>query len=175
MGYFVGVEPGVNIYVEDLNPEGGKTIVFIHGWPANHKMFEYQFNELPSRGYRCIGIDVRGFGNSDKPWDGYSYNRLADDICCVVEQLELKDIILAGHSTGGAIAVRYMGRYNGYGVARLALFASAAPSLVQRPNFPYGATRETIDKIIEGAYIDRPKMLQDFGDIFFFQHVTAPF
>ncbi|HDR7712412.1 TPA: alpha/beta hydrolase [Bacillus cereus] len=44
MGYFITVEPGVRINVEDVNPKGNKTIVFIHGWPLNHKQFEYQFN-----------------------------------------------------------------------------------------------------------------------------------
>jgi non-heme chloroperoxidase len=70
------VEPDVNIYVEDVNRKNRKTILFIHGWPANHKLFEYQFNILPAMGYRCIGMDLRGFGKSDKPWEGYSYDRL---------------------------------------------------------------------------------------------------
>jgi len=175
VGFYIKVEPGVKIYVEDLNPEGCKTILFIHGWPANHKMFEYQFDQLPKMGYRCIGIDARGFGNSDKPWTGYDYNTSADDIRCVIEALNLQDITLGGHSTGGAVAIRYMARHNGYGVSKLALFAAAAPSLIQRPYFPHGLTREAVIKIIQDTYEDRPKMLQGFGDMFFFQHVTEPF
>lgn len=175
MGYFVEVEPNIRIYVEDLNPEGGTPIVFIHGWPANHKMFEYQFTQLPRKGYRCIGIDLRGFGYSSKPWSGYDYNRSADDVRCVVETLDLQDFILCGHSTGGAIAVRYMARHKGYRAAKLALFAAAAPSLIQRPGFPHGLTREAVDTIIQQAYDDRPSMLQGFGNMFFFQHVTVPF
>ncbi len=175
MGRYVRVEPDVNIYVEDLNPEGSKAILFIHGWPANHKMFEYQFNQLPKLGYRCIGIDLRGFGNSDKPWRGYGYDRLADDLRCVVEALNLKNFTLSGHSTGGAIAIRYLARYNGYGVSKLALFAAAAPSLIQRPYFPYGLTSETVNKIIQETDTDRPKMLRGFGDLFFFKYVTEPF
>lgn len=173
MGYYITVEPEVNIYIEDVNPEGKTTILFIHGWPVNHKMFEYQFNQLPKRGYRCIGMDCRGFGNSDKPWSGYDYNRLADDVYGVVEALKLHDFILGGHSTGGAIATRYMGRHNGYKVAKLALFAAAVPSLIQRPYFPYGKPREVVENIIQGTYNDRPKMIRDFGDIFFFQYVTT--
>ena len=175
MGYYVRVEPNVKIYVEDLNPEGKKTILFIHGWPGSHKLFEYQFDELPKMGYRCIGIDTRGFGNSDKPYDGYDYNRLADDVKCVVDALKLQDFTLAGHSTGGAIAIRYMARHKGQGVTKLALFAAAAPSLIKRPNFPYGLEKEDVMKIIQGTYTDRPKMLSDFGDIFFFQYITKPF
>lgn len=175
MGYYIKVESDVRVYVEDLNPQGQETILFLHGWPANHKMFEYQFDHLPQMGYRCIGVDTRGFGDSDKPIDGYSYDRLADDIHCVVQALELHDFTLLGHSTGGAIAIRYMARHNGYGVSRLVLCAAAAPSLIQRPYFPYGLPREDVNKIIDQTYNDRPNMLRGFGDIFFFQHVTEAF
>lgn len=172
MGYYIKVEPNIKVYVEDLNPDGNKTILFLHGWPGSHKLFEYQFNQLPKMGYRCIGIDTRGFGNSDKPWGGYNYDRLADDVRCVVDALELQGFTLAGHSTGGAIAIRYMARHNGYGVSKLALFAAAAPSLVKRPYFPYGLPKEAVEDIINGTYNDRPKMLRDFGNMFFFQHIT---
>lgn len=174
-GYFVSVEPGVNIHVEDLNPGNGKTILFIHGWPANHQMFEYQFNQLPKMGYRCLGMDLRGFGDSDRPWRGYDYDRLADDVRHVVEAFNLQHFTLAGHSTGGAIAIRYMARHSGYGVSKLALFAAAAPSLIQRPYFPYGLAKEDVEKLIQETHNDRPQMLQGFGAMFFYQPVTKPF
>jgi non-heme chloroperoxidase len=175
VGYYVRVETNVKIYVEDLNPEGKKTILFIHGWPGSHKLFEYQFNQLPKLGYRCIGVDTRGFGNSDKPWTGYDFNRLSDDIRCVIDSLKLQDIILAGHSNGGAIAIKYMARHKGHGVSKLALFAAVAPSLIKRPNFPYGLDKDAVDQLIKGTYTDRPKMLEDFGDTFFYQHITKAF
>ncbi len=175
MGYYVTVETNVNIYVEDLNPDGKETILFLHGWPGSHKLFEYQFDVLPKMGFRCIGIDTRGFGNSDKPFSGYDYDRLADDVKAVIDVLDLKDITLAGHSTGGAIAIRYMARHKEYGVSKLALFAAAAPSLVKRPDFPYGLDKEAVFQIIDGTYADRPNMLNNFGNIFFFQHITEPF
>ncbi|WP_092474574.1 alpha/beta fold hydrolase [Desulfotruncus arcticus] len=174
-GYYIGVEPGVNIYVEDINPEGRKTIFFIHGWPANHNLFEYQFDQLPNMGYRCIGMDIRGFGKSDKPWRGYNYDRLADDVRGVVDFLRLQNFTLGGHSVGGAIAIRYMARYNGFGVSNLALFAAAAPSFTKRPDFPYGMSKVDVTKLIAETYNDRPKMLQEFGDMFFFQYLTEPF
>ncbi|MDD3224018.1 MAG: alpha/beta hydrolase [Clostridium sp.] len=175
MEYYIKVEPNVKIYVEDLNPKGNKTILFLHGWPGNHKLFEYQFDQLPKMGYRCIGIDTRGFGNSDKPWSGYGFDRLSDDVKCVIDALKLNNITLAGHSTGGAIAIRYMARHKGYGVSKLALFAAAAPSLIKRRNFPYGLDKNTVLQIIQGTYTDRPEMLRNFGDIFFFQHITEAF
>lgn len=175
MGYYVKVEPNVKVYVEDINPNGNKTIVFLHGWPGDHNLFEYQFNELPKKGYRCIGIDMRGFGKSDRPFTGYDYNRLSDDVKVVIDALKLDNIILLGHSTGGAIAIRYMAKHKGHGVEKLVLCAAAAPSLIKRPNFPHGLTKESVDTIIEGTYSDRPKMLSDFGNMFFFKNVTAPF
>jgi non-heme chloroperoxidase len=175
MGYYLRVEPDVNIYVEDVNRESEKTILFLHGWPASHKLFEYQFDHLPSMGYRCIGMDMRGFGNSDKPSGGYSYDRMADDVRAVIDELHLQNITLAGHSVGGAISIRYMARHNGYGVSKLALIAAAAPSLTQRPDFPHGLPTEDVTKLIHQTYEDRPKMLQSFEDLFFFQHITRPF
>ncbi|WP_318502795.1 alpha/beta hydrolase [Bacillus sp. T3] len=175
MGHYVQVEQDVFVYVEDLNPNSDKAILFLHGWPANHKMFEYQFDHLPRMGYRCIGLDQRGFGKSDKPWSGYDYDRLADDVRCVIEAFSLKNITLLGHSTGGAIAIRYMARHNGFGVSKLALLASAAPSLIQRPYFPHGLNKDVVLKIIQDTYKDRPNMLRDFGNIFFFQYVTDTF
>jgi non-heme chloroperoxidase len=175
MGYYIYVEPDVKMYVEDLNPEGNKTILFVHGWPGNHNLFEYQFDVLPKMGYRCIGVDYRGFGLSDKPWHGYDYDRLSEDLLCVINKLRLSNVTLAGHSTGGAICVRYMARFNGYGVSRLALLAAAAPSLIQRSYFPYGLPRQSVLDIIKGTYTDRPNMLKGFGNMIFHNPVSAPF
>lgn len=145
---------------------GTKTILFIHGWPLNHKQFEYQFDVLATMGYRCIGLDWRGFGNSDKPIHGYNYNRLADDLSIVIGALELDNFILAGHSTGGAIAIRYMARYNGAGVSKLVLIDAAAP---------VGFTQETASQFIKEALNDRPKMMRGVTETFFFQYITPPF
>ena len=166
MGYFITVEPGVNLFVEDINPQGSKTIVFIHGWPLNHKQFEYQFNILPAMGYRCIGIDWRGFGQSDKPINGYNFNRLADDILTIVRTLQLDDFALAGHSTGGAIAIRYISRHNGYGVSKLVLIDAAAPR---------GFSEDTANRLLTETLNDRPQMMQGVTDTFFFQYISKPF
>lgn len=173
MGYYINVERDVQIFAEDINPSGRKTILFIHGWPGNHNLFEYQFNELPKLGYRCVGMDIRGFGLSSRPWSGYDYNRLSDDVRAVVDALQLKDFTLGGHSTGGGIAIRYMARHQGFGVSKLALFAAAAPSLIQRPYFPYGLPRQAVLDIIQGTYTDRPTMLKGFGNMIFHNYVTS--
>lgn len=166
LGYFVSVEEDVNLFVEDLNPNGEKTILFIHGWPLSHKQFEYQFDVLPAKGYRCIGVDWRGFGQSDKPLDGYNFDRLADDIRVIIDVLQLENVTLVGHSTGGAIAIRYITRHHAHGVEKLVLVDAAAPR---------GFTKETAQSFLHDALNDRPNMMQKVTDTFFFQYITKPF
>ncbi|MEK3719522.1 alpha/beta fold hydrolase [Paenibacillus sp. FSL H8-0034] len=164
MGQYIQVDDKVKIYVEDIGE--GTPVLFIHGWPLDHTMFEYQFMQLPRQGYRCIGIDLRGFGRSDSPWEGYSYNQLADDIRVVIDELKLDNVVLAGFSLGGAVAIRYMSRHEGHGIAKLLLMGAAAPSFIQRSNFPFGAPEEQIEKLMLATLADRPQMVTDFSKIF---------
>ncbi|MEZ4358145.1 MAG: alpha/beta hydrolase [Eubacteriales bacterium] len=173
--YYIEVERGVKIYVNDLNPSGKKNIFLIHGWPVNYKMFEYQLDVLPKHGFRCISIDLRGFGNSDKPWEGYSYDRLADDVFMVIRSLNVNNLTLVGFSMGGPIAIRYMARHMGYKVTKLALLAAAAPSFTRRPGYPYGMSTEEVNALISKTYKDRPQMVSDFGKQFFASRITESF
>ena len=166
MYYIEGIERN-NIATYDLNPYGNKTVLFIHGWPLSHKMFEYQTNVLIDLGYRVVSIDLRGFGNSDEMAEGYDYASLASDVYCVVERLGLRNFILVGFSMGGAIAVKYMNLYQGYGVSKLCLWSAAVPSFARTPNNPYGMNKDQANKLIAQAYIDRPKLNEYFGSIFF--------
>jgi non-heme chloroperoxidase len=173
--YYIEVERGIRVFVEDVNPNGSRTVLFIHGWPVNHQMFEYQFDQLPRYGFRCIGIDLRGFGKSDRPWTGYSYDRLADDVRVVIETLCLQDVLLVGFSIGGAISIRYMARHAAYRISRLSLIAAAAPVFTKRPDYPYGLPKEEVNALIHKTLIDRPKMLSEFGSTFFASPISQDF
>jgi len=164
MSHYVEVEPGVRIYAEDIGE--GAPVIFLHGWPLNHKMFEYQFLELPRLGYRCIGIDLRGFGKSDASWNGYNYCGMADDVRAVIDRLGLSGATLVGFSLGGAVAVRYMARHAGHGIAKLLLVGAAAPSFVQREDFVLGTPPDKLDDMLLQAYSDRPSLVMQFGKIF---------
>jgi non-heme chloroperoxidase len=173
--HYIEVERGIRVFVEDINPNGSRTVLFIHGWPVNHQMFEYQFDQLPQYGFRCIGMDLRGFGKSDRPWTGYSYDRLADDVRVVIETLCLQDVLLVGFSIGGAIAIRYMARHAAYGVSKLSLLAAAAPVFTKRPDYPYGLPKEEVNALIHKTLMDRPKMLSEFGSLFFASQISPDF
>lgn len=161
--YTIRVRNNVKLAVYDTNPHGKKAIVLIHGWPLSAKIFEYQIPMLVNHDYRVVAIDLRGFGASDAPACGYSYDTLADDIYQVIRTLNLRSFVLAGFSMGGAIALRYMARRHGYGVRKLALFAAAAPRLTKCPGFSYGIPRENVDGWIEQAGTDRPQLAEKFS------------
>lgn len=172
--FFIRSNDNAKIAVYELNPEGIKTIVLVHGWPLSHKMFEYQFPSLLHSGYRIISIDLRGFGNSDVTSDGYNYNQFSTDLYCTIYSLNLSNFDLLGFSMGGAIVTRYMQLYGGYGVRKLCLCDAAVPSYCKSINNPYGQTIESTNKLINLGYNDRPALNEYFGSIFFYnQHSTA--
>ncbi|MBE7679909.1 alpha/beta fold hydrolase [Paenibacillus sp. P13VS] len=162
MGQYVQVDDKVKIYIEDIGQ--GVPVIFLHGWPANHLMFEYQYTLLASHGYRCIGMDIRGFGKSDAPWESYSYDRMADDLRAVIDELQLENAALVGFSMGGAIASRYMSRHNGHGIKRLLLVGAATPAFTRRPGMEYGMEPDEVTaQLIHATYENRPAMLNKFG------------
>lgn len=171
----VNVEGSVRCAVHDLNPRGGRTVLFVHGWPLSSKIFECQQVVLPEYGIRCVSVDLRGFGASDQPWRGYNYDRLADDLHRCICELDLKCVTLCGFSMGGAICVRYMARHRGARVNKLVLMGAACPSFVQRPGYPYGMTREAVEALIVQAYNDRPQCVCNFGLQCFSGPISRPY
>ena len=173
--FYITSNDRTKIAVYDYNPCGRKTIVLIHGWPLSHKIFEYQTQLLVNCGYRVVLLDLRGFGASDSPAGGYCYDQMAQDIYVVVRRMKLYGFVLGGFSMGGAIVLRYMRNYCGYGVRKLMLLAAAAPSWTMREGFPYGNTREDVNQLICQAMRDRPQLARTFSheQLFFSAHSDA--
>ena len=161
---YIEVEPNVNLHITDAGE--GRPIVLIHGWPLSDEMFEYQYNDLLNHNFRVIGITLRGFGKSDKPYGAYNYDVHALDIKNVLNKLDIKDAVLGGFSMGGAIAIRYVSEDKGAHVSKLALFGSASPIWTQREDFPYNLPKSAVDDLIALNYKDRPKLLSNFAKIF---------
>jgi non-heme chloroperoxidase len=160
---YIEVEPNVRLHITDAGE--GRPIVLIPGWPLSDEMYEYQYNDLINKNFRVIGITLRGFGKSDKPYGAYNYDVHASDIKNVLNKLEIKDAVLGGFSMGGAIVIRYVSAYNGAHVSKLALFGAAAPIWTQRDDFPYNLPKSAVDDLIALNYLDRPKLLSDFAKI----------
>ncbi len=161
---YIEVEHNVRLHITDAGE--GRPVVLIHGWPLSDDMYEYQYNALIKNNFRAIGICLRGFGKSDKPYGLYNYDVHALDIKNVLSKLDVKDAVLVGFSMGGSIAIRYVSLYNGAHVSKLVLCGAAAPIWTQRDDFRYNLPINAVDDLIELNDRDRPQLLSNFGKIF---------
>jgi non-heme chloroperoxidase len=161
---YIEVEKNVRLHVTDLGD--GQPIVLIHGWPLSDAMYEYQYQYLVQKGFRVIGISLRGFGKSDKPYGRYDFDVFSDDIKVILDKLKIENAVLGGYSLGGAVVIHYVTKYNSAHIGKLALFAAAAPSWLQRPGYPYGLTAEGAAGFIDLTRTDRPQVLENFGKAF---------
>ena len=100
---------GTRIFYKDWGT--GRPVVFSHGWPLNADVWDPQLLSMASNGFRAVAHDRRGHGRSSQPWHGNTMDDYADDLAAVIQTLDLHDVVLAGHSTGGGEAVRYIGRH----------------------------------------------------------------
>jgi non-heme chloroperoxidase len=161
---YIKVETNIHLHVTDAGE--GRPIVLIPGWPLSDEMYEYQYNDLINKNFRAIGITLRGFGKSDKPYEAYNYDVHAADIKVVLKKLDVEDAVLVGFSMGGAIAIRYVSEYKSARVSKLVLAGAAAPIWTQREDFPYNLPKTAVDDLIRQNFADRPKLLSDFSKIF---------
>lgn len=162
---YIEVEQNVKLHVTDLGE--GKPVVLIHGWPLSDAMYEYQYVALLEKGYRVIGITLRGFGLSSKPGGKYNYDVFADDIKVVLDKLKIEGATIGGFSMGGATVIHYVAKYNGAHVSKLALFGAAAPIWTKRADFNYGFwSKEDVNGLISLNNTNRPQLLENFGKIF---------
>ena len=155
----------ISIYYEDLGK--GKPVVFIHGWPLSGAMWEYQVTQLTQQGLRCITYDRRGFGNSDRPFDGYDYNTLAGDLKSLLDGLNLQDVTLVGFSMGGGEIAKYFSLYGGARVAKVVLVSAVVPYMLHTSDNPEGVPQEEFDKMAKGMIDDRPSFMETFNKDFF--------
>lgn len=158
---YIEVEKNVKLHVTDLGD--GQPIVLIHGWPLNDAMYEYQYQYFVEKGFRVIGISLRGFGKSDRPYGKYNFDVFSDDIKVVLDKLKIENALLGGFSMGGAVVIHYITKYNSAHVSKLALFGAAAPSWKQRADFPFGATDEAAAGLIHTTKTNRQQLIEDFG------------
>jgi non-heme chloroperoxidase len=169
---FIEVEKNVRLHVSDLGE--GRPVILIHGWPLSDAMYEYQYAALLKNNYRAIGITLRGFGQSDKPYGKFSYDVFADDIKVVLEELQIDNAVLGGFSFGGATVIRFISKYNSEHVSKLALFGAAAPCEVLKEDFPYGLPMEILNNLIELNSVNRPQLIEEFGKLFAATETALP-
>jgi non-heme chloroperoxidase len=161
---FIETKDGTKIFYKDWGT--GQPILFSHGWPLSGDAWSVQMLFFAEKGYRVIAHDRRGHGRSDQPWNGNNMDQYADDLAELIEKLDLKDVILVGHSTGGGEVAHYIGRHGNSRVAKAVLVGAVPPLMLKTANNPEGTPIEVFDGIRKGTRSDRSQ---------FFKDLTLPF
>jgi non-heme chloroperoxidase len=155
----------IEIYYEDHGH--GQPVVLIHGYPLSGRGWDKQVPALLDAGHRVITYDRRGFGKSSQPTVGYDYDTFAADLSTLLEHLDLRDAVLAGHSMGTGEVTRYLGSYGSERVAKGVLVAPIPPYLLQADDNPDGVPQSLFDGFAEAARADTPAWMKGFLDNFY--------
>jgi non-heme chloroperoxidase len=145
----------------------GQPIVFSHGWPLNGDAWGEQMLFFAAHGYRCVAHDRRGHGRSGNTWQGNEMDTYADDLAQVMDQLDLKNATLVGHSTGGGEITHYLGRHGTRRVARAVLVGAVPPLLLQSAANPQGVPMALFDGLRASIASDRSQFYKEFSEPFY--------
>jgi non-heme chloroperoxidase len=156
---------GTEIFYKDWG--AGRPIVFSHGWPLNADAWDNQAVLVGNAGFRAIAHDRRGHGRSTPTWDGNHMDQYADDLAELLDHLDLRDIVMVGHSTGGGEVTRYLARHGTDRVSKAVLLGAVPPLMLRTDANPEGSPIEVFDGIRNGVTVDRSQFYTDLATPFF--------
>jgi pimeloyl-ACP methyl ester carboxylesterase len=163
----VGQENNANIEIYYEDHGVGQPVVLIHGYPLSGRAWDKQVPALLDAGHRVITYDRRGFGKSSQPTIGYDYDTFAADLATLLDTLDLRDAVLAGHSMGTGEVTRYLAAYGSARVAKGVLVSPIPPFLLQTPDNPDGLPQSLFDGFAQAAMADTPAWMKGFLDNFY--------
>jgi pimeloyl-ACP methyl ester carboxylesterase len=136
--------------------------MFSHGWPPSSDVWDGQIHFITQNGFRVVAHDRRGHGRSSQPSSGNDMDGYADDLAAVIEELDLNDTTLVGHSTGGGEVARYIGRHGTKRVAKAVLIAAAVPPVMLKSQAnSEGLPIEAFDNLRSSILKDRSQFYKD--------------
>ncbi|MGH3766218.1 MAG: alpha/beta fold hydrolase [Pseudonocardiaceae bacterium] len=93
---------GIRLHVAELGT--GPLVLLLHGFPEFWWSWRYQLPALAAAGMRAVAVDLRGYGDSDKPPRGYDLWTLSGDVAGLVRALGERQADLVGQDWGGTLS-----------------------------------------------------------------------
>ena len=160
MAHFM-TSDGTQIFYKDWGPRDAQPIAFHHGWPLSADDWDNQLLFFLNEGYRVIAHDRRGHGRSSQTDGGNEMDTYAADVAELVEQLDLRNAIHIGHSTGGGEVARYVARHGQGRVAKAVLIDAVPPVMVKKGSNPGGLPIEVFDGYRSALAANRAQLYID--------------
>jgi len=164
MPYFT-TSDGTEIYYADQGT--GQPILFSHGWPLSSDAWQKELKFFADAGYRTIAHDRRGHGRSSRTYTGNDMDTYAKDLSELVNHLDLHDLVVVGHSTGGGEVVRYAAQYGQGRVVKVVTAGAVPPVMLKSDSNPEGTPIEAFDGIRAGVLKDASQFWIDLAEPFF--------
>lgn len=164
MPYIDGSD-GAQLYYKEWG--SGPAVLFSHGWPLSADAWDVELKLLADNGFRAIAHDRRGHGRSEHTWTGNDMDTYAADLAAVVAGLGLSEVVVVGHSTGGAEVVRYAARYGAGRVRKVVTVGAVAPVMVASETNPQGTPLSVFDDIRSRVLADRSQYWKELASAFY--------
>jgi non-heme chloroperoxidase len=161
----ITTKDGTEIYYKDWGQ--GPVVTLSHGWPLSADAWDGQMFFLAQSGFRVVAHDRRGHGRSSQPFSGNDMDSYADDLAAVIEALDLRDVMLVGHSTGGGEVVRYIRRHGTKRVTKAVLIGAVPPLMLKSETNPEGLPEEVFDNLRSDILKDRSQFYKDLSIPFY--------
>src|SRR6478752_3299349 len=158
-----GKENGTNIEIYYKDWGKGQPIVFSHGWPLSADDWDNQMMFFLNHGYRVIAHDRRGHGRSEQTDSGNEMDTYASDVAALVRELDLRNAVHVGHSTGGGEVAHYVARAESGRVAKVVLIGAIPPIMLKSETNPGGLPIEVFDQLRAGVAENRAQFYLDFA------------
>jgi non-heme chloroperoxidase len=161
----ITAKDGTQIYYKDWGR--GPVVTFSHGWPLNADAWDGQMLFLAQNGFRVIAHDRRGHGRSEQASSNNDMNGYADDLAAVIETLDLKNVTLVGHSTGGGEVVRYLARHGTKRARKAVLIGAVPPIMLKATANEEGLPIDVFDGLRSSVIKDRAQFYREFAVPFY--------
>jgi non-heme chloroperoxidase len=160
---FITTRDDTRIFYKDWGPRDAQPIVFHHGWPLSADDWDAQMLFFLNEGHRVIAHDRRGHGRSSQTDSGNEMGKYAADVTELVDQLDLRNAVHIGHSTGGGEVARYVARARPGRVAKAVLLGAVPPIMLRTDSNPGGVPIEVFDQLRAGTAGNRAQFFLDFA------------